>query len=121
MSSNIICPFPNKSVSPNEKVAPSDEVEKISGTLDDIEEPVVTIRWKDLDNKIEKDNTKKYQLQGKSTRSTRCFDIDHDRLEENVCTREPYFYKQIYKINTEGQEMETCKKFVVPMVYTKIT
>ena len=41
-SSNIISSLPNKSVSPSEKVAPSDEAEKGSGKFDDIEEPVVT-------------------------------------------------------------------------------
>ena len=60
MSSNIIGPLPKKSVAPSdkvapgEKVAPNGEVEQWSGTLDDIEEPVVTIRQKYLDNKIEK-------------------------------------------------------------------
>ena len=43
MSSNIIGSSPNKSVAPNEKVAASEEVKKGSGTLDDIEELVVTI------------------------------------------------------------------------------
>ena len=38
MPFNIIGPFPNKLVAPSEKVAPSDEVEKGSGILDDIEE-----------------------------------------------------------------------------------
>ena len=36
ISSNINGPFPKKSVAPSEKVAPSVEVEKVSGTLDDI-------------------------------------------------------------------------------------
>ena len=36
MSSNIIGPLPNKSNSPSEKV------EKASGNLDDIEDPLVT-------------------------------------------------------------------------------
>ena len=70
MSSDIINPSPNESLPPSEKVAPSEEVEKGSGTLDDIKEPVVKIRQKDLDNRIEKDNTNKYQFQGHSARST---------------------------------------------------
>ena len=44
ISSSIIIPLPNKSVAPNVKVSPSEEVEKGSVTLDDIKEPVVTIR-----------------------------------------------------------------------------
>ena len=47
MSSNIIVPLPKKSVAPGEKV------EKPSGDLDDIKEPVVTIRQKCLDNETE--------------------------------------------------------------------
>ena len=34
MSSNIIDPSPKKPVSTSEKVAPSEEVEKVSGNLD---------------------------------------------------------------------------------------
>ena len=43
MSSNIIGPVPKKSLAPSEKV------EKASGDLDYIEDPVVTIRRKYLD------------------------------------------------------------------------
>ena len=82
MSSNIIGPSPKKPVAPSEKVAPSKEAEKINGTLDDIEEPVVTIWQNDLDIKTEKENIKKYQLQEKSEILTRCIDIDHEWLEE---------------------------------------
>ena len=31
------------------------------------------------------------------------------------------FYKKLYKMNIEGQEMETYQIFVVPMGNTKIT
>ena len=41
MSSNIIGPSPNKLVIPSEKIAPSEGVEKGSGTLDYTEEPVI--------------------------------------------------------------------------------
>ena len=74
MSSNIIGPFPKKSV------APSERVEKKSDNQDDIEEPVLTIRKKDLDNKKEKGNTKKYHIQGKSARSKRWIDLDNKWL-----------------------------------------
>ena len=76
MSSNIIGPLPNKSVAPSEKV------EKASGNLIDMEEPVVTIRINDLYNRKEKDNTKKYRFQGKSESSKRWFNLDNEWLEE---------------------------------------
>ena len=69
MSSNIIGPFPKKYVSPSEKV------EKASGDLDDIEEPVITIRKKYLDN--ERKNFKKYYFQEQSTRTMGWFDLHH--------------------------------------------
>ena len=42
ISYNTIFPYPKKSVEPIEKVAPSEDVEKGSGALDDIEKPVFT-------------------------------------------------------------------------------
>ena len=45
MSSNIIGPWPKKSVGPSERV------ERASGNLDDIEAPLSMIRKKDLDHK----------------------------------------------------------------------
>ena len=106
MSFNIIGLFTKKSVSPSEKVAPSERVEKESVTFDDIKDPVVKTHKKDLDNQIEKENTKKHHFQGQSERSTRWFDIDHEWLEEKFCTRKPDFNTSFYKINTEGQETE---------------
>ena len=93
MSSNIIVP------SPKDSVAPSKKLKKASGDFDDIKAPkdsvlkimnmeqglyaqVVMIRWKDLYNKKEKENTKKYNSQGKSARSKRWFDLDHEWSEE---------------------------------------
>ena len=46
MSSNIIGQSQKKSTAPSEKVAPNKEVEKGIGTLDDIEEPVVMVNNK---------------------------------------------------------------------------
>ena len=101
MSSNIIVPLPKKSVAPGEKV------EKPSGDLDDIKEPVVTIRQKCLDNETENQNINKYHFQGQSSRAKGWFDIDHEWLEEKFCTCEPDFYTNFYEINIEVQEMET--------------
>ena len=57
---------------------------------------VVMIRLKDSGNKKEKEKTKKYNFQGKSTRSICWFNLDHEWLEENSRTREPdlYFFKR---------------------------
>ena len=43
-------PFPKKKVTTSEKVTPSEEVDKGTKKLDDMEEAVVTIRRKDLDS-----------------------------------------------------------------------
>ena len=82
--------------------------------MDDIKEAVVTILQQYLDNKKERDNTNKYHLQGQSARSKDWFDLDHEWLEEENCTREPEFYTKTYMINIEGQDMETYQTFVVP-------
>ena len=119
--SNISAPYPKKSVAPSEKVALSEEVEKGSGPLDYIEEPVVTIHQKDLKNKIEKENITKYQLQGRFARLTQWFGLDHEWLEETFCAREPDFYKQLYKMNTGFQDMETYQIFLFSMVNNKTT
>ena len=42
--------LPKKTVVPSEKVTPSDDVEKITNILNDMEYPVHMIRRKDLDN-----------------------------------------------------------------------
>ena len=54
--------------------------------LDDIEEPVVMICRKDLDN-----------FQGNSTRSTRWFNLDCEWLNEKFPTLEPEFYTKLFK------------------------
>ena len=51
---------------------------------------VVTICRKESENKKDKEKNKKYNLQGQSARSIRWFDLDHEWLEENFSTREPY-------------------------------
>ena len=66
---------------PSEKVTPSEEVEKGTNILNDMEEPVATIRRKDLDN-----------FQGKSTVSTGWFNLDHEWLKRKFCIIEPDFY-----------------------------
>ena len=81
--------------------------------MDDIEEPVVTIRRNYLDNEKLKENTKKCYFQGQSARAKGWFNIDHGWLEEKNCTCEPDLFINLFKNNIEGQEMETYQIFVV--------
>ena len=60
---------------------------------------VVIIFQKKSQDKKEKKNTKKYNFQGQPARSRRWFDTDHEWLEENAMTREPYFYTNFIKQN----------------------
>ena len=75
---------------------------------------------KDLDNKKEKYNINKYHFTRQSARSHRWFNIYHKWLEETFFTCELYLYTKLYKMNTEGQEMETYQIFVVLMGNTQI-
>ena len=45
---------------------------------------VVILRQKDLDDKKERENIKKYNFQIQSARSIFWFDLDHEWLEENL-------------------------------------
>ena len=60
---------------------------------------VVMIRRRESYDKNEKGNTKKYNFRGKSARSRRWFDLDHEWLEENFRTRGPDFYENYIKLN----------------------
>ena len=84
MLSHIIGPLPKKKVAPSEKVTSSEEVEKVDKTLYDIEELVVTIRRKNLDN-----------FQGQSTVSTGWFNIYREWLKEKFSTLEPELFKNL--------------------------
>ena len=88
--------------------------------MDDIKAPVVMIHRKGLDNKTEKEKTKKYNFQGHYEGSTRWFDRDNEWLEEHFSIREPEFYKNLCKTNIEGQDMETYQIFVAPIGNAKI-
>ena len=79
------------------------------------------IHRKNSDNKKEKENTKKYNFQGKYARSIRWFDLDYEWLEENFRTCEPYFYKRLYQKYTRGHETKKYSLFVVPIGNSEIT
>ena len=53
---------------------------------------VVVVRQRESDDKNEKYKRKIYNVQGKSVRSRRWFDIYHEWLKENFRTREPDLY-----------------------------
>ena len=63
---------------------------------------VVKLRRKDL-KFVATDwdkNEAKFEFQGQSARSQRWFDLDFDWIEVNFSTREPDFYKNIFKAMT---------------------
>ena len=66
-----------------------------------MEEPVQTIRIKDLDH-----------FQGHSIVPTGWFNLDKEWLKRKFSKLEPDFYLKIVK-NIEGQYIETYKTFVV--------
>ena len=72
---------------------------------------VVMILQMDSNYKKEKEKNKKYNFQGKSARSRRQFDIDHQWLEDNLRTREPDFYKNCIKLN-EGVMIQIYIKYL---------
>ena len=68
----------------------------------------------DLDNRIEKEKTKKYNFQGNSTILIHWFDIDHQWLEERFSTFEPDFYKYFLK-EILGVKKQKQKNVHVPI------
>ena len=79
------------------------------------------IYQKNLDNKNEKEKTKKYNFQGQFERSNIWFDLDQEWLKEIFSKREPEFYIKLYQMDIEGQEVETYQIFVVPVGNENIT
>ena len=56
-------------------------------------------------------NEAKFKFQGQSARSKIWFDIDLDWIEINFSTREPDFYKKLFKIHDNTQDDNIFKKF----------
>ena len=73
-----VAPFPEKKVEPSENVTPSEDVEKGTNILNDMEEPVHTILRKDLD-----------KFQGKYTASTVWLNLYNEWLKRKVSILEP--------------------------------
>ena len=82
---------------------------------------VVMIFRKESEDKKEKENTKKYNFQGKSARSRRWFDLDYVWLEENFRTREPDFYKKLYQAKFRGDDTKIYQIFGVSIGNEKTT
>ena len=80
---------------------------------------VVIISRRESDNKSEKWKTKKYNFQGKSERSRRWFDLDHEWLKENFMTREPDFYGKLYQTKFRGDDTKNFKYLEYQLVMQK--
>ena len=60
-------------------------------------------------------NEAKLKFQGQSARSQRCFDLDFDCIEVNFSTRGPGFYKKLFQIHDDTQDINTFIFFQVPI------
>ena len=82
---------------------------------------VVNLRCKGL-KFVATDNNQngaKFKFQGQSARSQIWFDIDLDWIEINFSSREPDFYKKLFQIHDDTQDINTFKTFQVPIVNAK--
>ena len=73
-----------------------------------MKEVVVTIFRKDLDN-----------FEGQYKRSSYWFNLDHEFLKRKFSTLEPDFYN-LYEKDTEGQDTEPYKTFLVTFDSTSL-
>ena len=64
-------------------------------------------------------NEAKFKFQGQSARSKWWFHIDLDWIEVNFSTREPNFYKKLFQIHDDTQDINTFIFFQVPIVNAK--
>ena len=64
-------------------------------------------------------NEAKFKFRGQSARSQRWFDLDFDWVEVNFSTSEPDFYKKIFQIHDNTQDIHTFRFFQVPIVNAK--
>ena len=61
----------------------------------------------------------KFKFQGQSARSQRWFDIDFDWIEVNFSNCEPDFYKKLFQSHYDTQDINTFKRFQVPIGNSK--
>ena len=83
---------------------------------------VIMFRRKDLilDAKDKNKNESKFKFQGQSARSQLWFDLDLDWINMNFSTREPDFYKKLFKSHENEQDTNTSKKFQFPIGNAKV-
>ena len=60
-------------------------------------------------------NEAKFKFWGISVRSQQWFDIEFDWIEVNFITCEPDFYKKLFQIHDDTQDINTFKFFQVPI------
>ena len=53
----------------------------------------------------------KYNFQGQSSRSRRWLDLYHERLEENLWTRETDLYRKLYQNKFRGDDTKSYQIF----------
>ena len=71
-------------------------------------------------NKANKNkNEVTFKFKGRSARSQRWFDLDFGCIEENVSTREPDLYGEIFQRHDKTQDTNTFKMFEVLIGNTK--
>ena len=68
---------------------------------------VFLIRRKESENQTENKNTKKYNFQGQSARTRRWLNIDYECRKEDSMTREPGFYRKLYKTKFRGDDTKS--------------
>ena len=65
-------------------------------------------------------NESKFKFQGQYPRSQLWFDLDLDWIDMNFSTREPSFYKKLFRSHDNEQETNTFKFFQVPIRNAKV-
>ena len=109
MPKKKVAPLPKKKVVPSEKVTPSEKIEKVTTFFNNMEEPVLMISKKGVDN-----------YYGKSKASTGLFNLDHEWFKIKFSTLEPDIWIETFENIIEGQDIRTYKIFVVPLDNTKV-
>ena len=104
-----VTPFPKKKVVTSEKVTTSEEVDKGINIFDNMNDALVMVRRKYLDD-----------FEGQYKGSTGWFNPDHEFFKRKFSTLEPDFYYIFYQKDIECQDMEPYKTFVLPFDTTKL-
>ena len=60
-------------------------------------------------------NESKFKFQGIYAKSQRWFDLDFDWIEVNFSTCEPDLFKKLFQSHDDTQDINTFKRFQVPI------